>query len=272
MALQRRSRPLLTLCGLVALTIILGFAAVPELLWGKVRGLIRVDEMAGGLSAVGSAEADANRLLLEQVTALEAENVELRRRLTEYDELAERSGLVPPGMQLLRSRILGRSAEDGDHYLELENGAVDGVQVGDPVLAGASLVGVVRGESAGRSLVQLCSDRGSRIPATVLRRREKTAAGQDRWVADGSLAGVGDPHRFSLRFVEDRPGLEIEPGMLVVTSGLTERIPAGLVLGEVVSATPAPHSDLWEIQVEPLRPWGSYPTVQVLADGQEGPP
>jgi cell shape-determining protein MreC len=197
--------------------------------------------------------------LAEETARLRERCADLGRRLSAYEELA--GGAATDVQEVLLTPALVRSRGDrhAAHLVEIDRGAADGVGRGLAVTVGWSLVGVVRGEQSGRSLVQLVTDPVSRIPAHLV-----TADGVT--IALGSLAGTGSWTALELRLVQDRPGLEIAAGQLVVTADGHEAVPPGLLLGRVVSAQRSSSDDHWRIAVEPLRSPALLTRVQVLKD------
>ncbi|TVR45248.1 MAG: rod shape-determining protein MreC [Planctomycetota bacterium] len=251
---------------LMLLAVILGLTGALVGLWSPFAQY--ADRWRAGFHGLGTEDiSDQQREVDDQVRRLQAENNQLRQRLREYQSMDSEIGTRIFPEQLLRARVVARSAEHGRHFLEIDRGALQGVHVGDPVVVGWTLVGVVRGERANRSLVQLLSDTESRIAVSLF--DPASLKGNDEAapllpVAQGVIAGTGDRHGLRVVHVEARSGIQIRTGLQVLTSGLDERIPFGLIIGEVVEARPRADSDLWDIEVAPARPWGSYPTVVAL--------
>jgi cell shape-determining protein MreC len=183
--------------------------------------------------------------LREQVIRLNAENVVLRTRLAEYQSIKGEGGVPPEQAVVVRGRIISRTQRAGRRYCELDAGAIDGVAKGMPACSGWSLVGVVVGVQDGRCLVQEVSDSESRIPAAIVDAKRK--------VAEGVAVGKGHPRTLGIDYVEEQQGVEISPGMQVVTAGADGRLPAGLVLGTVTAATRGGAGDHWSISFEPVR-------------------
>ena len=221
------------------------WAGSPLLAWQ--RGLAARDEAPGDTVAI-----QAN----ERLIRLNAENVILRRRLAEYQEVAG-EGRVPPAQTVVaRGQIVARTLRQGRRYCELDIGAVDGVEVDMAATLGWSLVGMVVGRGPGRCLVREITDSESRIPAALYDDKEL--------LAEGVLRGTGAAGEAVLEFVEDRPGLQIEPGQRVVTVGFDRGAPAGLALGSVVSAMRSGPSDHWLITVKPLRSAATSDSLLIL--------
>ncbi len=249
------SRRILALLGLLGLTLAVIGPGLAQWVWHRLAvGLGPAQRTVAGVAATGSEEAPAN----EELAALRAEVAMLRRRVADAEEL--RSGGGPTWKTVARGKVLARTLRSGRRYLDLDVGISDGVMGGMAVCAGRSLVGVVAGVTDTRCTVQLIGDGESRIAAALVNPRP----GQPTVLSEGVLAGGGRRNEVSLLLVEDREGLEIPLGTSVVTVAGLNRVPAGLVLGEVVSALRPGRSDTqartalspdhWNIRVRTLRP------------------
>ncbi len=273
--------------GLLAISVVLLLTGVHRLLFSHLIAVLepwRADRVeANTLPGDGHGLDRAERLI-----RLNAINIVLRRRLREYEDLRRHRDIYAP-REPIRSRILARHTREGRHYLEIDAGATDGVRRGSPVLAGWSLIGLVAGERARQSAVQLLTDLECEVPVAIYAPAE-VAPGEEgeaprfrlgRWIADGVARGTGSTQRLKVVRIEDRDEFEIEPGMQVLTSGLANRLPAGLVVGTVRSvevpdvrdpARSEPDDGMrtghgeWRVEVQPLRPWGTYHTVLVLVE------
>jgi hypothetical protein len=134
--------------------------------WLAARALGPLRDWRAGTAATDeSAPGDG---LAEANARLAAENIELRRRLREHESLDGDPRLGDGATLPLRARVVARTSQDGRRFLELDHGAIDGIAVGDPVLGGDTLVGVVRGVQAATSLVQAVDDQEFRMVVGVL--------------------------------------------------------------------------------------------------------
>jgi len=192
--------------------------------------------------------ADAG--MAEQLARLQAENVALRGRLAEYLQVRGEGREDPQRVVVARGRVVARSLRAGRRYLELDVGAVDGVARGQAVCAGWTLVGLVAGIQDGRCLVQLLTDRETRIPAAIL------AAANDKnppdRIAEGVCAGIGRRRELALLLVGRDGPTPPAVGMAVVTAGGDGRLPPGMVIGRIATLEPGA-DDHWAIGVSPAR-------------------
>ncbi|MFW5860435.1 MAG: rod shape-determining protein MreC [Planctomycetota bacterium] len=258
---------------LVVLAVLGGAAGIFAWAWSPLERVAAPwrAHIAGGLDE----DADAELILRERLARLNARNVVLRRRLREYEDLSRRLGPGSAGAKIVAEKVLGRaqiiarSLRRNRCHVTIDAGVMDGVVAGLPVVVGESLVGVVAGEQAGTSLVQLVTDRHSRVPASLVLADED---GRPVGEVLGVCAGTGSRERMQLLFVEDREGLEVRPGLDVVTAPGRGQVPPGLVLGVVTSAAREPHSDHWSIELRPLRDPTRRATVLVLRGARILPP
>jgi cell shape-determining protein MreC len=230
-----------------AVLIVLGTSGVAAWLHGLVDPLWRPLQAA---LAPRPALVPADAALAEQLARLQAENVTLRDRLAEYQQIRGEGNQDPQRVVVARGRIVARSQRAGRRYLELDTGAVDGVAKGQAVCSGWTLVGMVAGIQDGRCLVQLLTDRESRIPAVILNGR--AGAAPPERLAEGVCAGLGKRRELALLLVDRSNPIAPAIGMPVVTAGGDDRLPPGMVIGSIQAVEPGA-DDHWSITVAPLR-------------------
>ena len=206
---------------------------------------------AGAVAPSGQTAAQVpDAVLREQVARLGSENTMLRARLADYAAISGEGRVDPATVVVARGRIISRTRRVARRYLELDVGRVDGVAKDMAVVMGWTLVGQVTGTDDGRCLVQEVTDSESRVAAAVLSAVEGVKPPER--LCEGVLAGRGRRGDMGLEFVETAAHLVLFPGMAVVTAGADGRFPAGLVLGEIRSASHA-GGEAWQVTVAPLR-------------------
>lgn len=175
----------------------------------------------------GSAQAEwlqaAQRLDQQsRLQQLEADN----RRLRGLLQLQQR------GDHLVGAAVISRRADGWWQQLLLGRGSLQGLQVGDPVLAPGGLLGRIASVTPATATVTLLTDPASRIGVWVPRTRQHAL-----------LVGAGSP-RPLLRFIQQDVG--VRPGDLVTTSPASTLLPPNLTIGVVQSindrAVPAPEA------------------------------
>lgn len=171
-----------------------------------------------------------------QLMDVQTENEKLRARLAELEEanLQYSEALVASGhlqriaqmrerfaVPLLPSEVVGHDVSPFFRSVLLDRGRSQGVLSGMPVVSDDGLVGLVTATSAHASRTMLLLDRQSAVDAIVQRSR-----------ARGIVRGVG---RGRLEFTLVVRGDDVEPGDVVVTSGVGGVHPKGLRIGTVRS-------------------------------------
>jgi cell shape-determining protein MreC len=191
----------------------------------------------------------------EIIVQLRAENLLLKRRLMDFTDLKDQEFLLQ-GRTWVPGHILAVSLDRGQHFVEIDAGtASHGVERDQAVIAGRSLVGRIAGEKAGRSLVRLLSDTGSRIPIMIMQGTEA--------IAEGLCEGTGETRSLRLSMLQVAQETELTKGLEVVTSPLLPAIPAGLVVGTIDTAERRITGD-WTVTLTPIRPLGTFDAVMVI--------
>ena len=170
------------------------------------------------------------------------------------------------------ARVVARSPSLTSSTVVIDAGTTAGVRIGDPVLAGvassagiggAALIGRIGRVTAGTATVDLLSNTGVAVGATVAGRRG----------ADGILQpSAADPSVLVLGFV--RGSSIVQPGDRVVTSGfldptgrLASAYPRGLPIGVVSEARQSDANTYKNVLVVPWVDLGSFANVVVLTGG-----
>ncbi|MDF3072999.1 MAG: mreC [Alphaproteobacteria bacterium] len=183
------------------------------------------------------------RLLSWQNVAqrLEAENKALR------SFFAFSSG---PQATFITARVVGDAGSAFVRSMLLNAGARQGVRNGQAVMTADGLAGRITevGETSARVL--LINDINSRIPVLVERTRERAVL-------------AGDNSR-QARLTLMPPGMTVEAGDRVVTSGHGGTYPAGLPVGVVASVSEK------AVRIEPLVDWNRLEFVRVVDFGIAG--
>jgi rod shape-determining protein MreC len=192
------------------------------------------------------AETIALRLRQLRQEALEAENDRLRILATLRARLPERT---------LGAEVMARDWNGFTRGLTIDRGRADGAERLSAVIVTSGVVGrvaVLRRQSA---VVQVLTDPASSIGGVVVRTR---AQGLVEGVAGGRL-------RIKLAVSEET----LQPGDLVVTSGIGELFPKGLPLGRVLRVY-SPTGLFRTAELEPSVDLTSVEEVLVLPRGTGG--
>ncbi len=168
--------------------------------------------------------------LRQQNSALEAENsrfqvqiIELQQQVTEAQLLStlvdyERRHVEN---QYIAASVIARDVSPFMHYVIIDRGSDDGLRKGMPVITQQGLVGSIAAVTAGAARVQLINDPGLSINV-ILQQSDIEA------VLNGQITGEIELNMIS-------QNATIQPGDLVMTSGLGGNYPANIVIGQVVT-------------------------------------
>lgn len=171
------------------------------------------------------------------------ENKELREQM----RFLERSAFTRAGAE-----VIGKNIEPHSSTVVLNRGVEDGIAVGNPVIAGTGiLVGKVKRVEKRTSIVQLLNDQESKIAAQVLNEED----------SPGIVLG-GYKISVRMRLIPQNENVQI--GDLVVTSGLEEGIPKGLVIGRIEAVIKEAYQPFQEAIIVPTYPLEKLTTVSVL--------
>lgn len=197
--------------------------------------------VVGSVFSQKAALLKENQDLTRQVQSLAIEQSAFDALQDSYDELTdllaytERSSFTE-----LPAAVLTRSSAFEAQAILIDRGREDGVQVGQPVISGEGiLIGVVTDARAYSSVVRLLSADESRIGGRLLNAEQTIGIVEGR---DGAL--------LEMAFIPQQT--EIERDDVVVTSGLDEFIPSGLVIGTVSEVVKDEQEPFQQAFVQPL--------------------
>lgn len=167
-------------------------------------------------SSVKNLNEEIQRLTKEnQLLQLDAARMEEMRQ--ENENLRHLvSALAATTDHVVTTEVIGRPADPFSRRIQIAAGALDGVQVGMPVIGPFGVLGQVSRTVSHQSEVTLISDHKSRI--SVINNR----TGQIFL-----LAGTGDSGLLTVAFAQ--PSADLQPGDELVTSGLDHLYPKAVL-------------------------------------------
>jgi rod shape-determining protein MreC len=161
-----------------------------------------------------------NERLRARVERLEDENLQFREALLQSGQLDALAALRDAtGVPMLPARIAGRDASPWFRSVLLDRGRSHGVRAGMPAVTSSGVAGLVTATSAHAGKAMLLLDPQSAVDGMVQRSR-----------AQGIVRGLGTA---LLEFEFDADAEDVQPGDVVITSGLGGVYPKGLRVGEV---------------------------------------
>lgn len=173
--------------------------------------------------------------LNEEIQRLTEENQLLQLDAARMEEMRQEnenlrhlvSALAATTDHVVTTEVIGRPADPFSRRIQIAAGALDGVQVGMPVIGPFGVLGQVSRTVSHQSEVTLISDHKSRI--SVINNR----TGQIFL-----LAGTGDSGLLTVAFAQ--PSADLQPGDELVTSGLDHLYPKAVLTAIVKSSTYVP--------------------------------
>jgi rod shape-determining protein MreC len=195
-----------------------------------------------------------NAELEAEIAQLQAQVIELQNKVAQTDTLAalvdfSRSN---PTNTYKAAAVIGRDPSPFLHYVIINRGSNDGIRRGMPVVTNQGLVGRVDAVIGGASRVQLITDPASLV--SVLIQNSGAEA-----IMKGSVSG-----ELSLEMLSQ--DIKVQPGDVVLTSGLGGEYPANLLVGQVSSAQKR-ESDLFQsATVQPVVDFSKLEIVLVIVN------
>lgn len=173
--------------------------------------------------------------LNEEIQRLTKENQLLQLDAARMEEMRQEnenlrhlvSALAATTDHVVTTEVIGRPADPFSRRIQIAAGALDGVQVGMPVIGPFGVLGQVSRTVSHQSEVTLISDHKSRI--SVINNR----TGQIFL-----LAGTSDSGLLTVAFAQ--PSADLQPGDELVTSGLDHLYPKAVLTAIVKSSTYVP--------------------------------
>lgn len=207
--------------------------------------------------------------LNEEIQRLTKENQLLQLDAARMEEMRQEnenlrhlvSALAATTDHVVTTEVIGRPADPFSRRIQIAAGALDGVQVGMPVIGPFGVLGQVSRTVSHQSEVTLISDHKSRI--SVINNR----TGQIFL-----LAGTGDSGLLTVAFAQ--PSADLQPGDELVTSGLDHLYPKAVLTAIVKSSTYVPGeayrrveataaADLTDVQFATVVLVNPHPTVEL---------
>jgi cell shape-determining protein MreC len=260
---RRRHAFLAVLVALFALPVIKpeGFPGLEGWFDGAIHWTARLgfsSPKASDLAATGS-DADAVRARDLAVINL-AQREEFYGFVEETNQRAELHDALRSLDRLplaLAARVLrAHDASSLRRSILIDRGAADGLVEGLAVAQGRVFIGIVQRVDAHSSRVQLVTDAYARL-AVAVRTREGARATAWLW-------GASNDAPMPLRLLRAADGMHVRADDAVLTSNDNELVPAGLVVGRVVSASDADADSLVDVRIRPLFDLDRTTTVLVL--------
>ena len=197
---------------------------------------------------------EQNVLLESQVTQLQTQLIVLEERLGEAEVCFALLdfGRTNPQFSYVAATVIGREISPFMQYIIIDRGTNHGLRYGMPVVTQQGLVGRIDAVIAGASRVKLITDSTS-----VVNIRLKSAGIEAQLV--GSLTGDVTLDMIPL-------DMSVEPGDVVLTSGLGGNFPANVFVGQVLSTQRDANELFQTASVQPVVPFETISAVLVVTN------
>ncbi len=195
-----------------------------------------------------------NAELEAQVANLQTQIIELQQQLAEFRILSALLDFARayPEYEYVGASVIGRDPSPFIRYIQINRGSDDGIRRGMPVVTQQGLVGRVAKTTAAAALVQLITDPGTTINVKLEPSRAEA-------VLSGSVTGdVG------LDFIPQET--EVNPGDLVLTSGLGGNYPPNILIGQVTSVRSQDYDLFQSASVQPVVDFKHLEIVLVITN------
>ena len=164
----------------------------------------------------------------------------------------------PPDHRVLVARVVGNTSSAFVHSLLLNVGRDEGVTTDTSVMATGGLMGRVIRVARNTALVLTLLDLNSHIPVLVQRSR-----------VPAILSGRNQP-TLEMAFVPK--GADVRVGDLLVTSGVGDVFPKGILVGQVQTIAASEETGLFHaIQVQPTADFSRTEEVSLLLSTESNP-
>jgi rod shape-determining protein MreC len=201
--------------------------------------------------------------LREKNAQLEAENSQLQVQIVELQQQVTEAQLLSTLVdyerrhvenQYMAASVIARDISPFMHYVIIDRGSDDGLRKGMPVITAQGLVGNIAAVTASAARVELINDPGSSVNVILQESGEEA-------VLNGQITGEIELNMIS-------QNATVQPGELVMTSGLGGNYPANILVGQVLTVK-SEASDLFQTaSVQPAVDFSQLSIVLVITNFQ----
>lgn len=172
---------------------------------------------------------DENRRLQEEIDRLTEENNRLSAEQFELKRLRELYDLDQEYMQYEKTaaRVIANDSGDWFQVFRVDKGSADGISVGNNVMAGGGLVGIVTDVGAHYATIRSIIDDSSRVGAMAVQSGDTCIVGGDLTLyVEGRL-----------RITNIQKGSDVKDGDRIVTSNISSKFLPGILVGYATDIT-----------------------------------
>lgn len=197
-----------------------------------------------------------NAQLEDEVSSLQSQVIQLQEQLREASLLYSLLDFARarPQDEYIAAAVIGRDPSPFLHYVIIDHGSDDGIQYGMPVVTQQGLVGRVSAVTASASRIQLITD-----PGSVVNVRLQTINEEGQVM--GSITG-----EVTLEMAAQN--ITIEPGEILLTSGLGGNYPNDVIVGQVLSVQATGNALFQSAIIQPVVDFETLRAVLVIKNFQ----
>jgi rod shape-determining protein MreC len=197
---------------------------------------------------------EQNAILESQVTQLQTQLIEMEERLGEAQVCFALLdfGRTNPQYEYVAATVIGREISPFLQYIIIDKGSEDGIQFGMPVVTQQGLVGHVDAVIAAAARIKLITDSTS-----VVNIRLQSAEVEAQLY--GSLTGDIYLDMIPLDAI-------VEPGDVVLTSGLGGNYPPNVFVGQVLTVQTRENALFQTATVQPIVDFNTLSAVLVVSN------
>jgi rod shape-determining protein MreC len=201
--------------------------------------------------------------LRQRNSELEAENSRLQVQIVELQDQVTESQLLSTLVdyerrhvenQYTAASVIARDISPFMHYVIIDRGSDDGLRKGMPVITQQGLVGSIAAVTAGAARVQLINDPGSSVNVILQQSGEEA-------VLNGQITGEIELDMIS-------QNATVQPGDLVMTSGLGGNYPANILVGQVLTVKNEASALFQTASVQPAVDFSQLDIVLIITNFQ----
>lgn len=183
-----------------------------------------------------------------------AENAELRMLEEEVEQLRNQLDFQEafPDLEPVPANVISEDPKGVERILIIDQGSEAGIREGMAVVSPEFFVGQVTSVEDNRSRVTLMLDASAQIGGMLQDSGEEGVV-YGRWQAGGLI---------EMRHIP--ADAEVEEGELVITSGRTARVPAGLIIGQVSEVELDVQGDTQSVSLTPMLDFRALQSVTVI--------
>ena len=195
-----------------------------------------------------------NAQLEAEISNLQTEIIALRQQVVEVEMLTTLLDFARarPQNEYQAAAVIGRDPRPFLQYVIINRGSDDGIKRGMPVVSAEGLIGRVAAVTAGAARVQLITDPSSKVNVLILPAE-----------VDAVVQGSITSDIFLDLIPQDAP---INPGDLVLTSGLGGNYPPDILVGQISSVRKEATALFQQASLQPVVDFNRLQIVLIIVN------